>query len=98
MSLEEWQSKVTHPLQNLLNLASARPNVLTQLAFVYRRDTGDPKDIRPVEVVQHLINPGPRDRRVRAQGKMLFKLSDVPFTFESSLTVGLASRPDSERS
>jgi len=97
MSLEEWQSRVTHPLQNLLNLASARPNVLTQLTFLYPGDAGNPRDLMPVRVIQHVINPRPRDGRVRIEGEVLFTLVDIPCALGSSWIAGLGSRTDSAR-
>lgn len=77
----EWQSHVTYPLQNLMTLATGRPNAVTGLYLqssgkTVPRATGEKIEV-PIRVVYHPVYAELRGRERLLPNDMVFTFQDV---------------------
>lgn len=87
--LENWESRVVFPLQNLLTLGTSTPNALTELSVysrhsVHERSTGEEVQL-PISVLRQPVYHGERDDRLRHPSDMLFTLEDIEGSFAHSM-------------
>lgn len=101
LPFEEWHSQFIYPLQNLLSLATARPNSIVDVVVYSRQKTvsvgKDDVRERPIEVIfptrYHEIEQG----KPLMPGDMLFALPDVADDFGTVIErwLGVADELDS---
>lgn len=98
LSLEEWESRIVSPLQNLLTLATWTPNALIELTVysehsVHQLSNGKELQL-PIRVLRQRVYHGEREKRLRHPSDMLFVLDDIaePFSDFMERWLGVSER------